>query len=247
MAGRRRLSQVVNTYATSQSGKCLFSSSQISDFLPTSSCQNLISNSFHVRTPVKQTQAQAPRQPNQSLVSFLSSRFWDEANRYLWNGSHRVPIPAVIDIWVDAAKKEAGVEAINLEDGVKQDMKDTLTKLFEAGDVDYEDFLNILVPLVLPKVSREVELDLANQMFDVYFWDTLDEGANIISSQTHLTTIQKIKIKASYQLNPGEDTFPLIRMVDNGGGDRQDGGNIFTLREFLRKMTNPPMIPGLGM
>lgn len=148
---------------------------------------------------------------------------------------------------MEAARKEAGVEAMELEDGVKQDMEDTLVKLFEAGDVDYEEFLNILVPLILPKVSREVELGLANELFDVYFRDTMDEGANIISAQTHLTTIQKIKIKASYQLNPGEETLHLIRKIDNGGGDREDRGNIFTLREFLRKMTNTPRILGLGI
>jgi len=141
------------------------------------------------------------------------------------------------------------VEEIEVEDDIKEAMEEKLVEMFEEREVDYEDFLNVMVPLILPKVGREMEIDLANELMGTYFPNTVeykDEALGIMTSRDQLTSIQKIKIKASFRQssdNQVENNLHLLRNVDNGGGET---GAIFTLREFLRKMTHVPKISGLG-
>jgi hypothetical protein len=154
-----------------------------------------------------------------------------------------------MNIWVEAVKEKAGVEEIEVEDDIKEAMEAKLVEMFEEREVDYEDFLNVMVPLILPMVGREMEMDLANELMGTYFPNTVeykDEALGIMTSRDQLTSIQKIKIKASFRQfsdDQAEHNLHLLRNVDNGGGET---GAVFTLREFLRKMTHVPKISGLG-
>lgn len=164
------------------------------------------------------------------------------------DGLRRVTIPDAIKIWMEAVKKETGVEAIEVEDEVKEAMEEKLVELFDGRMVDYEEFLNVMVPLIVPNVSQEMELDLANELLDTYFPEILETKDTALGIMTadHLTSIQKIKIRASFQQSSGDKAdhnLHILRNIDNGGGDL---GSIFTLREFLRIMTNVPKISGLG-
>jgi len=150
------------------------------------------SSCFHSSTP-----SIKPQLPNTNLLSLLSARFQDYSMRTHVDGLRRVTIPDAIKIWIEAVKKETGVEAIEVDDEVREAMEEKLVELFEARMVDYEEFLNVMVPLIQPKVSHEMEVDLANELLDTYFPEILETKNTALGIMTaeHLTSIQKIKIR----------------------------------------------------
>lgn len=168
----------------------------------------------------------------------------------------KISIEDIREIWVDTlvTQQGLGTTKIFLDPILFKEMEIRLREVFqewpEDATVEFEDYLPTMVDLIRPNVSRTDQLEVANELFDVYFPDY--SGNPVVPSgktwqPKPQAMLQNLKIKSCYRVVPGKSNIEIMKNIEeNESHNVHENGNVFSLWEFVMKMVNPPIIRGIG-